>query len=88
MQILKDILICREKHFCSTLIPSWESEGETLPIVAGKIGGMYSGEELHTFELEILPLLEARLCHPVRVAVIAESGEKIFTCNPSILEAV
>ncbi len=74
-----------EKHLCGSLLPSW-LPGETLPIVAGKIGGMYAGEELHTFEWELLPRLESRLCHPLRVAVLAEQGEKIFTIIPLRLQ--
>lgn len=53
-------------------------------ILAGKIGGLYSGEELDVFEYEIMPNLAKVLCHPMRVAVLAESGEQIFTVQPTV----
>src|SRR3990167_9247209 len=49
----------RNKYLCATRIPMWMMEGieveegqppRPLPIIAGKIGGMYLGEEFHAFE--------------------------------------
>lgn len=77
----KSILIRNEKYLNSTTTPHWHSK-ET-PIIAGKIGGLYSGEELHIFEFEYIPKLEKLLCHEMRIAVLAEEGEKIFTVIPS-----
>jgi hypothetical protein len=38
---------------------------------------MYSGEEIHYWETMAEDLAKI-LCHPTRVAVLAEEGEKIF----------
>jgi hypothetical protein len=51
-------------------------------ILAGRIGGLHSGEELEVFECFIIPDLEKKICHQLRIAVIAEEGEKIFTVIP------
>jgi hypothetical protein len=74
--IVKKVLLKRDKFLCSTIIPSWCKQ--RLPIVAGKIGGLYAGEELNDMELEYIPELEKRLCHEVRIAVLAENGERLF----------
>ncbi len=49
-------------------------EGHLLPIVAGRIRGAYSGQELVDFEFVCMPELEQRLCHPVRFAVFSDAG--------------
>jgi len=54
------------------------------PIIVGEIGGLYPGEELDVFESEFLPELEKELCHEMRIAVLAETGERIFTIVPKI----
>lgn len=44
---------------------------------AGKISGLYSGEEIHDwdgFEEDLKKLL----CHPMRIAVLAGEDEKIY----------
>lgn len=80
----KQVLLSSEKHMCSAIIPSWEGCPEKeLPIIAGKIGGLFSGEELHTFEFELGPALAKVICHPLRIAVLAESGEQIFAIAPT-----
>ena len=80
----KGVLLLREKYLCSTVVPHWNAanEGPELPIIAGKVGGLYRGEELDTFEHELVPALEAVLCHQMRIAVLAEGGERIFTVMP------
>jgi hypothetical protein len=82
LEAAKRVLIGREKYLCSIELPSWIND-ETLPIIAGKIGGMSRGEELVEFECEIGAELEASICHPLRVAVLAEVGERIFTFEPA-----
>ena len=84
----KTILIGQEKYLTSIIIPPWSPDQKELPIIAGKIGGLYEGEELHTFEFEFIPKLESLICHKIRIAVLAETGEKIFTAFPhhSILQ--
>jgi len=44
------------------------------PIIAGKIRGGWRGEELHLVEQYIFTNENAP-CHPVRIAVLADSGE-------------
>lgn len=70
------------KYFSVHQIPSWQP-GEQLPIFAGKIGGLYGGEELHLFEEGMVPEIAKVICHPVRFAVLAEDGERIFKIEPS-----
>jgi hypothetical protein len=61
----------------SNIVPI--DEQHLFPILAGKASGLWGGEEVADFEDEIIPLLEKVICHQVRIAVIGESGEKIFT---------
>lgn len=70
-------LLKREKHHMAIVLPSWVGFGEQLPIIAGKVGGLYQGGELHYFE-QIAEELAKDLCHQMRIAVLAEEGERIF----------
>jgi len=89
-EILKKYLLGREKFLCSTVIPTWEKDDPTLnyhpkpmPIIAGKIGGMYNGEECIIFRDIYKDRIEAEICHPVRVVVMADSGKtEIFELQP------
>ena len=76
----KKILLGREKYLCSAIIPSWCDQ--TIPIIAGKVGGMYRGEEIDTFKKEYIPELEKIICHPMRIAILAEIGQEIITIEP------
>lgn len=78
----KRILLNNDKYLNTVSIQSWIHGDEDLPIIAGKVGGMYAGEELVIFEQEYVPQLEESICHNLRVAVLGESGEKIFTIKP------
>lgn len=67
-------------------IPTWDARmgaEPSLPIVAGKIAGLSKREELLVFEYEIAPKLSVAICHPLRVAVIAEHGQCIYQIWPS-----
>ena len=80
----KKILLDRVKYLCSQTIDSWAPGDVCLPIIAGKVGGGYSNEEFVTFETEYVPDLEAVLCHPLRIAVLADTvGERIYTVEPA-----
>jgi len=68
-------------------------ELHNYPIIAGKIGGSYYGEETIRFEYNLKPQIEKAICHPVRIAVLAENDvtddeddakqhAQIFFCNP------
>jgi hypothetical protein len=50
LKAAKGALLARGKHLCSTELPGRDSTGRALPIIAGKIGGLYAGEELDTHE--------------------------------------
>ena len=52
----------------------------------GRVSGLYPGEEIDVFENEIIPALEGRVCHPVRLVVIAESVDlaKTFKAGPGV----
>jgi hypothetical protein len=68
------------KYFSAQqLNSSWSGE---LPILAGKIGGLWGGEEVFVFDQEMRPGIEAAICHPVRIAVLAETGQQMLTFNP------
>lgn len=73
-----------DKHLTGFRIPVWRgiAPAEDLPIIAGKIGGFGSGDELEVFRNQLMPELAKRLCHPLRVAVLAEEGEEIFHIYP------
>lgn len=73
----------KEKYLCCCQIPSWTSGGGYLPIFAGKVGGLRQGAEFELFESEVIPQLSLEICHEMRVAVLAEEGERIFHVVPS-----
>jgi hypothetical protein len=85
-EAVKKVLLLREKHLCSVVVPHWnaEREGPEMPIIAGKVGGFGAGDELLTFELGFNEELAKVLCHPMRIAVLAESGERVFTVTPNV----
>jgi hypothetical protein len=80
LEVLRRHLLKDEKHFRGFSIPMWTgctTPGD-LPIIAGKIGGMAGGEEIIAMEFEYGEPLNAELCHRVRIAVMAESGQSKF----------
>jgi len=83
------VLLERTKYLCSTTIPCYPTAAgdhleRELPIVAGKIGGLYGAEELDIFRYKLIPALQRILCHPIRIAVLPDVGEgEIFTAKPS-----
>lgn len=48
----------------------------------GEIGGLYAGEELHDWEYELLEALGKEICHPIRIAVLADEGQRIYEVRP------
>ena len=70
------------KFFCIADSEVFYGEGGVPRITAGRIGGLYAGEELHSFEDHIAPVIAASICHPVRVAVLAADGERVFIVQP------
>ena len=80
--VARGVLLRREKYLCSVVVPSWEPGGGELPIIAGKIGGLGPGDDLTGFLDDVLPELAQGLCHPLRIAILAESGNAIHTAAP------
>lgn len=70
----------RHKYLCAGPVPTWIKGGDPFPIIAGKIGGLYSGEEIHSMQNYIREF-SRELCHDVRIAVLAESGQEILTAH-------
>lgn len=54
LAIAKKHLLENTKYLCSQEISSWQS-GQNLPIIAGKIGGLYASEEIQTMRTELGP---------------------------------
>jgi len=74
-EAVKPILLGNEKYICSRVLPGWDGDDHLLPIIAGKIGGLYHLEELHIFESGTIPEMEKVICHKITIAVIAEGQE-------------
>jgi len=82
-EALRAELVRDDKFLKGVVIPGWGDIGHELPIIAGKIGGLSSGEEILDMENDIGWRLDQTLCHRVRIAVLADSGEsKIVECGP------
>ncbi|MDO8671226.1 MAG: hypothetical protein Q7O66_07315 [Dehalococcoidia bacterium] len=64
------------KFLKGVVIPPWEGyPGAFLPILVGKIGGGYPGEEWYYIMCELFTKENAP-CHPVRIAVLTEAPEE------------
>lgn len=77
------LLVDHEHNKFFRAFESGPVDGKPLPIIAGKIGGLYFGEELVEFESYWAPELAKVICHPLRVAVLADHGESIFNVAPA-----
>lgn len=51
-----------------------------LPIIAGKIGGLYACEEIYDMRDDYIPEIQEKMCagHKIRIAVMAEQGTSVF----------
>jgi len=85
----EDTYTALRKYFEANLCPenkyfTLSSDEDTFKrsILAGKIGGLYSGEEIVTFEHEMIPDIKEIIKVPVRICVLAESGSRIFEIEP------
>lgn len=54
--------------------------------IAGRISSSFSGGEILCFETEIAPRLQERLCHSLRVAVMADNGFAYFLITEEYME--
>lgn len=81
----KDVLLGDSKFLCSQTIISWEVHPQPteMPIIAGKVGGCGAGDEVRLFENELIPVLEQKICHDLRIVVIPDSGNvALLTAKP------
>jgi len=79
--VAKDVLLAKEKYLCSCVIPSWGGGVDELPIIAGKIGGLYSNEEVISFEEELGPqIAEKMVCpdHAINIVVMPDNGTPVL----------
>lgn len=51
-------------------------------IIAGKIKGSYPKNELNLTENTLIPYLEEFICCKLRIAVLADTGQRIFYLKP------
>ena len=79
----RDCLARIEKALLGDRKYLYSAKVRDLPIIAGKVGGSYNGEELIWFELEAFDNPETWPCHPVRIAVHSDcEGSSILVVNP------
>lgn len=78
-------VLCGEvdKFWAATQLPGLHRI-TPLPIIAGRIGGSWPGEELSIFQEEIVPALSAVICHDMRIVVLAENGDEVFRVSPGV----
>lgn len=82
-QCAKEVLGQSEKHLTGIAIPWPHDNNLEMPIVAGRIGGLYQGEEIDAMRELIKAHLEPILCHAVRIAVLSEHDEVILVATPA-----
>jgi len=51
------------------------SRDRSIGVIAGVVSGLYPGEEIDVFRDEIVGAVAERVCHPVTIVVLAETGE-------------
>lgn len=78
LEAAKLALLAKDKYLCSQQIHTWEEVGDYLPIIAGKLGGLYAGEEVKTLK-DALKQSKAKPCHDVKIAVICDGLPQVFT---------
>lgn len=89
LKIAKQALLSEDKYHFGIQLPSWNKDESHLPIIAGKLGGTFSGSEFMIMEQDILPLLENKLCHPLRIAVLSDcAGEQFYTVAPAVKASI
>ena len=87
---IQPILLGNGKWLCSRVCPAyWDKEDNELgddffiPIISGKIGGNYPRNEFVDFLTDYGPRVEEVICHPLRIAVLADNGRsELYTFKP------
>ena len=77
----KEVLCGNDKWLKGVVIPSWLNDDGNLPIIAGKIGGSWNGEEFCDMENEYIPQIQEKMCseHKIRICVLSDNcGNLIF----------
>lgn len=83
LSVVREALLREDKEICSQSILTWENDAsKDLPIVAGKVGSLGIGQEISMFEESIHKLLVGRICHDIRVAILAENGDAVIVFHP------
>ena len=82
-QCVKKVLGQSEKHLTGIAIPRPHDNNLEMPIVAGRIGGLYQGEEIDAMKELIKDHLEPILCHAVRIAVLSEHDDVVLVATPA-----
>lgn len=80
----KDVLCQNGKYLKGVVIPTWCEGGGELPIISGKIGGMWSGQEFNDMGNEYIPLIQEKMCNDctIRIVVLGDSnGTAIYSFN-------
>ena len=72
LEVAKKALLDNDKYLCSRQLPSWEGDGKLLPIISGKLGGLYIGEELSVIR-DTLKESKERPCCSIKIVVLPES---------------
>ena len=90
---VRDLLMRdRGKFLCASLIEGWDAstgiESEKyLPIIAGKVGGHYAGEEVDAM-MDILETegIANAICHTVRISVLPDdaSADTVLVFRPAV----
>lgn len=88
IEVLKKHLLDRDKFLCSQVLMG--EDGEEFPIIAGKIGGNYSGHESNEFWFDFGKKIAKEICHEVRIAVLCDTGsaDEIFIIKPGQTDEV
>lgn len=83
LKAAKKVLLGNVKELCSRQLPSWE-KGKKLPIISGKIGGLYENEEVHTFKDEFIPKMQKLMCkgHSIKIGIFPDG------CDPVLMVAI
>ena len=70
------------KWLHATIANGYGGDKAQTRIISGGIRGLFPRQEIDDFKHEIIPLLQKVICHPLRMAVLAETGWFLTTIKP------
>lgn len=79
---MKEVLCKSEKYLYGRVVETSNRKTE-MPIIAGKIGGIYGGQELCDFQYKTFNKKNAP-CHSVVVAVIPDDSTDVMSAMSSM----